>query len=77
MKLNIVDFAHQVIEMQDRIIDLQIENSRLRQYESDYHELLQSSLHHNENMMMNMLDVCLTPGVLDAMSKRSLENETN
>ena len=71
MKLDIVDFAYQIIEMQNRIVDLEIENERLRKFESDYHYLLDSSMKHNSTMMSNILDLCLTPGVVEACSKNN------
>jgi hypothetical protein len=69
MKLNIVDFAYQILEMQDKIIYLELENSRLSKYEADYNELLNSSLNHNAAMMGNILNLCMTPGVIDACEK--------
>ena len=66
MKLDIVDFAYQVIEMQNRITDLEIENSRLRRFEHDYNELLNDSLAHSHVMMGNTLKLFLTPGVIEA-----------
>lgn len=64
--MDVVDFAYQVIEMHERIRDLEFENNRLRQYEHDYHELLHSSLAHNQAMMGNTLKLFLTPGVIEA-----------
>jgi hypothetical protein len=72
MKLDIVDFAYQVIEMQNRITDLEIENSRLRRFEHDYNELLNESLAHSHAMMGNTLKLFLTPGVIEACQ----ENKT-
>jgi hypothetical protein len=66
MKLDIVGFAYQILEMQDKIIDLEIENNRLRKYEADYNELLNSSLNHNAAMMGNIFNLCMTPGVVEA-----------
>jgi hypothetical protein len=66
MKLDIVDFAHQVIEMNERIRELEFENTRLRQYEHDYYDLLNNSLAHNEAMIGNTLRLFMTPGVLEA-----------
>ena len=66
MKLDIVDFAYQIIEMQNRIVDLEIENERLRKYKSDYNDLLDSSLNHSSAMMSNILNLCMTPGVIEA-----------
>jgi hypothetical protein len=72
MKLNIVDFAYQIIEMKNKIIDLEIENERLRKYESDYHDLMDESMKHNAAMMGNILNLCMTPGVIEACK----ENKT-
>lgn len=69
MKLDIVDFAYQIIGMQNKIIALEIENERLRKFESDYNDLLDSSMKHNSVMMGNILNLCLTPGVIEACSK--------
>jgi hypothetical protein len=66
MKLDIVDFAYQIIEMQRKIVDLEIENERLRKYKSDYNDLLDSSLNHSSAMMSNILNLCMTPGVIEA-----------
>lgn len=72
MKMNVVDFAYQIIEMNRKIIDLEIENKRLRGYEEKYHELLDQSLSHNEAMLGNIFKICTTPGVVPALQ----ENET-
>jgi hypothetical protein len=69
MKLDIVDFAYQVIEMNERIRDLEFENSRLRRFEHDYNELLNESLAHSHAMMGNTLKLFLTPGVIEACEK--------
>lgn len=72
MKMNVVDFAYQIIEMDRKIIDLEIENNRLRGYEEKYYQLLDQSLSHNKAMMGNILKICTTPGVVSALQ----ENET-
>ena len=72
MKMDIVDFAYQVIEMQDRIERLEFENNRLRRFEHDYNELLNESLAHSHAMMGNTLKLFLTPGVIEACQ----ENKT-
>jgi len=72
MKLVIVGFASQVIEMNERIRDLEFENSRLRRFEHDYNELLNESLAHSHAMMGNTLKLFLTPGVIEACQ----ENKT-
>jgi hypothetical protein len=71
MKLDIVDFAHQVIEMNERIRDLEFENSRLRRFEHDYNELLNESLAHSHAMIGNTLKLFLTPGVIEACQENS------
>jgi hypothetical protein len=69
MKMDIVDFAYQVIEMNEKIRELEFENERLRQYERDYHKLLNSSLSHNQEMIGNTLRLFMTPGVIEACQK--------
>jgi hypothetical protein len=64
--MDVVDFAYQVIEMHERIRDLEIENDRLRRFEHDYNELLNDSLAHSHTMMGNTLRLFLTPGVVEA-----------
>ena len=66
MKMDVVDFAYQIIEMQTKIVELEIENERLRRYERDYQELMDQSLSHNATMMGNIMKLCLTPGVVEA-----------
>lgn len=65
--MNVVDFAWQVIEMQRTIEAQEAELARLRRIERDYDELLSSSLRHGEVMMGNLLELCMTPGVVDAL----------
>lgn len=65
--MNVVEFAHQVLDMQSRIHELEREVAELRDYRERYDALLQDSLNHNQRMMTNMLEVCMTPGVLTAM----------
>lgn len=65
--MNVVEFAHQVLEMQSRIRELEREVAELRDYRDRYNELLQDGINHNQRMMANMLEVCMTPGVLTAM----------
>jgi hypothetical protein len=71
MKMDIVDFAYQVIEMNQRISDLEFENNRLRRFEHDYNELLNESLAHSHAMIGNTLKLFLTPGVIEACQENS------
>ena len=66
MKLDIIDFAHQILEMQARIDLLEQENAHLKWFKEEYHNLLNSSNEHNEIMLLNTLKLCMTPGVLEA-----------
>lgn len=65
--MDMVDFAWQVIEMQRTIEVQEAELARLRRTEEDYDELLASSLQHGKVMMGNILELCMTPGVVDAL----------
>lgn len=65
--MNVVEFAHQVLDMQSRIHELEREVAELRDYRERYDALLQDGINHNQRMMANMLEVCMTPGVLTAM----------
>lgn len=69
MKLDIVDFAHQILEMQDKIDYLKAENARLNWFKKEYYDLLESTNKHNEVMLLNTLDLFLTPGVVEACKK--------
>lgn len=75
MKMNIVDFAWQVIEMQRKIDDQEHEITRLMQIEEDFNELLASSTEHSRVMMGNVLTLCMTPGVVDAMRAADSKNQ--
>lgn len=72
MKMDIVDFAYQVIEMNDRIRDLERENEHLRWFKEEYHSLLNESEKHHRVMMSNIFQLCITPGVIEACQ----ENKT-
>jgi cell division septum initiation protein DivIVA len=61
--MNVVKFAHEVLDMQDRIIELEREVTRLQRIEDSYNELLTSSIQHSEKMMFNTLNMLLVPGV--------------
>ena len=71
--MNVVDFAYQILEMHDRIQHLEIENAKLREYRIMYDELLERNINHQEHMGTGLLNVVMTPGVLDAMSASKQE----
>lgn len=64
--MNLVAFAKQIIDMQDRIEMLEAENARLRHYEAQYRELLNSSVDHSSMMAGGLLKLALIPGVIAA-----------
>lgn len=64
--MEVVDFAWQVIDMQRTINEQDREIARLMKIEEDYHKLLDSSIEHNRIMMGNVLELCMTPGVIEA-----------
>lgn len=74
MKFSAVDMAFDILNMQDELIYLRREVERLKVYEKDYHELLSASIKHGEQMMVNLLDLVMTPGVVEACVKNR-ENE--
>lgn len=69
--MNVVDFAYQVIEMQERITQLEIQNEQLSWFKEEYHKLLDSSMQHNQAMMGNIFKLCLTPGVIEACKENA------
>lgn len=73
--MNIVDFAYQVIEMQERITQLEIQNEQLSWYKEEYHKLMDSTMQHNQVMMNNILKLCLTPGVIEACQENATFKE--
>lgn len=68
-KMNVVDFAYQIIEMDKEIRSLRSEVIHLTQYKEDYFKLLQESVRHGEEMLGGILQIAMTPGVLEATAK--------
>lgn len=73
--MNVVDFARQVLSMHELIIDLKIENERLREVEQRYNELLDSSLKTSQESAANWLKVLMKPGVIDAIRGDKKDDE--
>ena len=71
MSTKLVDFAYDIIEMQERITRLEMENEQLRWFKEEFHKLLKSSEQHNATMMGNLLQLCITPGVVEACQKNN------
>lgn len=64
--MNVLGFAYQVIEMQERINQLEREKTDLLWFKQEYHNLMDSSIKHNRTMMENIIKICVTPGVIEA-----------
>ena len=66
MKMNVVDFAWQVIEMQRTLDAQELQITRLMRIEEDYNQLMQTSIELGRAMMGNVLKLCMMPGVVGA-----------
>jgi hypothetical protein len=62
MTMDIVEFAQQIIELNDYNTKLWIENERLRGIEEDYRELLQATVKSQDVHSSQVLDLCLNNG---------------
>ncbi len=52
-----VDMARSILEMQERIRELEYEVARLRDYEAKYNDLLNSSIEHSEKNMAGIFEM--------------------
>lgn len=70
--MKVVNFAYEIIQMQDRIDELESQVTHLTWFKEQYDILLSSTQKHNNSMMRGMLELCLVPGVAlrDADRKR-------
>lgn len=59
---NIVDFAHQIIELDNRNRVLEAEVERLNDIDTKYEQLLRSSIEHANSMSELRLDLLLNGG---------------
>ena len=73
--MNIIDFARQVIDMQETLDWQTDEISRLLEIEKKYKALLGESLEHSQTMVGNMFKLFTTPGVLDACVDANKEKQ--
>lgn len=65
----VVDFAHQVLDMHDRVQQLEAENAELREYRQRYVDELHRGIAHSGHMLTGMLELAMKPGVMDAIKK--------
>ena len=56
---NVVDFAHEIIAMEEEINYLRAENKQLKEYEEKYTKLLDESIKHGNTMMGYLLKASL------------------
>jgi hypothetical protein len=57
--MNIVDLAHEIIRMDQRIRELECENEQLRQVEKDHNQFLRDTMSHNDQMLWNLMEMGL------------------
>lgn len=57
--MNVVKFAHEILDMQDEIVRLNREVTRLMKIEEDYNRLLNDSLQHSQKMVGGVLALML------------------
>lgn len=62
---DVVNFAYQIIQMNEQINILQDEVERLQEIEKDYNTLLGESVRYGQEMMGGMLKILLTPKVAE------------
>lgn len=63
---SVIQFANDVLDMQQRLREQEEELWHLREVEKKYRELLGSSLAHSEHMVGQTLRLLMTPGVVEA-----------
>lgn len=61
MKLDIVDFAYQIIDLHEENLRLRSENEHLREYKQKYFDELDTSINHSKAMMGNLLTAMIDP----------------
>lgn len=57
--MNVVKFAREIIELDQRVQELEWENAELRRYRDDYNRLLNESVDHNRAIVGGLLSVSL------------------
>ena len=57
--MNVVKFAREIIELNERVQELEWENAELRRYRDDYNRLLTESVDHSRAIMGGLLAVGL------------------
>lgn len=57
--MGVVKFAREIIELNERMQELEWENAELRRYRDDYNRLLNESVAHNRDIVGGLLAVGL------------------
>jgi hypothetical protein len=57
--MDVVKFARAIIELDERVQELEWENAELRRYRDDYNRLLNESVSHNRVIVGGLLSVGL------------------
>jgi hypothetical protein len=71
--LDVVDIAHQVLDMHQELMLLRAEVAELRDYRKKYIESLNSGIRHSEEMLGGILNLALTPGVMEAIHRANAD----
>jgi len=73
--LNVVDFAWQVIDMSQLIKRQKLELEELRGYKQKYFDLLNADIAHSQVMIGGILQIAMTPGVMEAIGDNNKAKE--
>jgi hypothetical protein len=68
---SIGDFARQILSMENKIMNLTMENERLAGFEKKYNDLMSDSLSHSQRMIGNTVKMLLVPGIAEAFQKNA------
>lgn len=66
-RIDVVEFARQILEMHEEVLWLRGEVAELREYRDKYTEELNRSISHSRDMLGGILQIAMTPGVMDAI----------
>lgn len=62
--MRVLDFANEIRDMHRELEYLRAENDELREYKRKYHELLDESVKHGEQMMVGWMALLTSDNVL-------------
>lgn len=64
-----VKFAHDILDMQERIFKLEADVAYFQPYEKKFLDLQRQDIEHNQKMLGGILQIAMTPGVMEAIGK--------